>query len=644
MNVCLVHDLHRILGSQRPAGPAFIMTSPQYDPRIVRRARSTGFDPSDARANHPDNRLISKKENPTKPLIDWLARKLGHGRGERAKQTSSRRPNTAGVPKGILNRNNANDPPSLPLPRARQRSTAPAPSIRLSTTRPASTRTRHSGRSYQPSSIFSPNRHRACPRASFITRSSASPTHSPSLSPSSSSQSLASSYLALEDPDSRSYITSLSLPDDNASTHPIPPSRADSPVLSIAGSLPSSFHFQAQLLRGTIHTSSHQSQSLKNRSRSASQSTSVSSYGSPNKTSRSIASTKPTTIFTSESEVALGLGQPLAQIAQVPRPSQGLADELVEGVLRSRGIIEAGGLPAPIQTLVWSSSTAGSSRMELTPTRTSTTPGADGSSGRVAISTPPSPSSPMQRNADRQDSSRTSHGHPFQIPGYSWHRPEANPSPGAEPRANASTHTLASSNYADPRRNIHLEDQAFALSRTESLEPGPLMHPSVAVESFGRNDFSFHRPSEPQADRQSSERIEGRSSENLGVPPADGDIRPDVVGHRSQAPPPRNQNDVPVGYVANDTNREFARILGAVSQLDCDETLGQQMDERASVMGLRGRSDSWGSDVSRFSWAPVTNTKPTSEITHFVGPNQASKPPSFTKSALGRPLSIKSSA
>jgi hypothetical protein len=620
------------------------MTSPQYDSRIVRRARSTGFQPSDARTNHLDDRLNSKKENPTKPLIDWLARKLGHGRGERTKQTSSRRATTAGVPKGILNRNNANDPPSLPLPRARQRSTAPAPSIRLSTTRPASTRTRHSGRSYQPSSIFSPNRHRACPRASFITRSSASPTHSPSLSPSSSSQSLASSYLALEDPDSRSYITSRSLPDDNASTHPIPPSRAESPVLSIAGSLPSSIHFQAQLLRGTIHTSSYQSQSLKNRSRSASQSTSTSSYGSPNKTSRSIASTKPTTIFTTESEVALGLGQPLAQIAQPPRFLPGPTDEFVEGGARSRGIIEAGSLPAPIQTFIWSSLTAGSSRMEITSTRTTTTPGVYGSMGRAADSTPPSPSSPMQRNVDRQDFFRTSHGHPFQVPGYSFPRAEFNPSPGAEPRANASTHTLASSNFADTRRNIHLEDQAFALSPTESLEPSYVMPPPATVESFGGNEFNFQRPSVSQADRQSSEMVGGQSSENLAVPHTDVPIRSDVVGGRSHASAARNQNDIPVGYTANDTNREFARILGAVSQLDCDETLGQQMDERASVIGLRGRSGSWGSDVSRFSWAPVTNTKPTSETTQFTGPNQANKPPSFTKSALGKPLSIKSSA
>jgi len=620
------------------------MTSPQYDSRIVRRARSTGFQPSSARMNHLDERLSSKKENPTKPLIDWLARKLGHGRGERTKQSSSRRVTTTGTPKGILNRNNANDPPSLPLPRARQRSTAAAPSIRLSTTRPASTRTRHSGRSYQPSSVFSPNRHRACPRASFITRSSASPTHSPSLSPSSSSQSLASSYLALEDPDSRSYITSLSLPDDNASTHPIPPSRAESPALSIAGSLPSSVHFQAQLFRGTIHTSSHQSQSFKNRSRSASQSTSTSSYGSPNKTSRSIASTKPTTIFTTESEVALGLGQPLAQIAQPPRFLQAPTDELLEQGSRSTGIVEAGRLPAPIRTFSWSSLTAGSSRVELTPTRTSMTPGIDGSSGRAAHSMPPSPGSPMQLNADRQDYSRISHGHPFQVPGYSLHRTELNPSPGAEPRANASTHTLASSNFADVRRNIHLEDQAFALSRTESLEPGHLMHTSATGESFSRNESDSHRSFEQQADRSAFKMPEGKSPENLAMTQADVAIRANAIEGQSLAPTAQNQNHVPFGHTANDANREFARILGAVSQLDCDETHGQQMDERASVIGLRGRSDSWGSDVSRFSWAPVTTTKTTSETIQLTGPIQASKPPSFTKSALGRPLSIKSSA
>jgi hypothetical protein len=93
--------------------------------------------------------------------------------------------------------------------------------------------------------------------------------------------------------------------------------------------------------------------------------------------------------------------------------------------------------------------------------------------------------------------------------------------------------------------------------------------------------------------------------------------------------------------VSIDTNRDVTRILGAVSQLDCGESVGHHMDERASMIALRGRRDSWGSDVSRFSWAPVPMLYPGVEgASYFVGSHHRSKPSSTTK----RPVSTRSVA
>ena len=594
------------------------------EPHIVRRAKSTGF------ANPPvrparggtwqGHSPAIKKDNPTKPLINWLARKLGQNRGTRSKvaepHVATSHSSSADGPRSILARG-LQTPPSIPLPRARQRSTVATPSIRLSTHRPGSTKTRNSGRSYQPSSIFSPARNRAGPRASFITRSSASPTHSPSLSPSSSLRSLASSYLALEDPDARSYVATLDLPDENASTQPIPPSRPHSPALSAANSLPSSVHFQADLHRGMLHASSLCSQSFGKRSRSASQATSVSSFGSPGKTVRStpsLVSTKPTTIFSTESDIALGLGLPFAQIAVPPRPmaySQQI-DDLVRssepaGEDQSVALRDTSQLAEP---LAWTSLSA------LLPGTHSIRP-LNNSNFSASVSEPSSP-----------DASRSA----VQVPGYSYHYPQHNPPPNSIPHRDASTHTLASSTFA-LSTVAHMEDAA----NHEPVDAG-----SIAAK-FDRNTGiqeghleTRYNPKLYQS--EDANRTVGTSGTRALTSTAVSPHLDPVHTHEGDQPDPEmifrlnEYETLPRStsgacHEAAKADSEYARILHAAS------------GDRASLIGLRGRRvsrDSDTSDASRFSWAAASMRANPGEAGQMS--NMSSRPSSTNSNVPVRPI------
>lgn len=601
-------------------------------PHVVRRAKSTGFSTLPVKPSRGGTWQGSvKKDNPTKPLIDWLAKKLGHNRVVRNKTSDARlsagQSGVTGGPKSILARG-THTSPTIPLPRARQRSTAAAPSIRLSTHRPGSTRTRNSGRSYQPSSIFSPARHRACPRASFITRSSASPTHSPSLSPSSSSQSLASSYLDLEDPDSRSYVATLDLPDENASTQPIPPSRPHSPALSAANSLPSSMHFHADLHRGMLHAASFRSHSVKNRSRSASQATSVSSFGSPGKTVQttpSVVSTKPTTIFTG-SETALGLGQPFAPISVPPRPSHLLEVDALEegpGSLVGREASTSRDPPVLARALTWTS-------LAAMPFQDLATPQAGSSvsySGmKASISRPGSPSSSVRRSpASPADTTSM----PVHVPGYSCHDPYRNPAPYSRPRPDASTHTLASSTFAfsDPAGHRALGAGLTKIDTRTSIAEYP------TGEEIGGEDVAgsshLHRVREPES--SGSKLVQGMA----GRSDDERSDNPDQVGqgvsYAGLRPPHLDLHALPIHGGHDDpslANSDYARILNAVSG-------DRRVDEGASLIALRGRRGSQNSEASsRFSWAATSMLAPGGDAGQ-VG-RLSSRPSSMTGSVVGR--------
>lgn len=602
-------------------------------PHVVRRAKSTGFSTLPVKPSRGGTWQGSvKKDNPTKPLIDWLAKKLGHNRVVRNKTSDARlsagQSGVTGGPKSILARG-THTSPTIPLPRARQRSTAAAPSIRLSTHRPGSTRTRNSGRSYQPSSIFSPARHRACPRASFITRSSASPTHSPSLSPSSSSQSLASSYLDLEDPDSRSYVATLDLPDENASTQPIPPSRPHSPALSAANSLPSSMHFHADLHRGMLHAASFRSHSVKNRSRSASQATSVSSFGSPGKTVQttpSFVSTKPTTIFTG-SETALGLGQPFAPISVPPRPSHLLEVDALEegpGSLVGREASTSRDPPVLARALTWTS-------LAAMPFQDLATPQAGSSvsySGmKASISRPGSPSSSVRRLPVFPADTALM---PVHVPGYSCHDPHRNPAPYSRPRPDASTHTLASSTFAisDPAGHKALGAGLIRIdTRTSIVEYPP--DEEIGGEDIAIGDSHLHQGRHPESSSaQSVKDMAGRSDEERGR-------NSDQVGQGVSAaglrPPHLDLHTLPIHEGHDDpslANSDYARILNAVSG-------DRRVDEGASLIALRGRRGSQNSEASsRFSWAATSMLAPGGDAGQVGRPS--SRPSSMTGSVVGR--------
>jgi hypothetical protein len=571
-------------------------------PHVVRRAKSTGFDalpikPSRGGGAWQGSVPTVKKDNPTKPLIDWFAKKLGQNRGTRNKLADAR---LAGAPFGLTDRpksilaRGAHTSPTIPLPRARQRSSAVTPSIRLSTHRPGSTKTRNSGRSYQPSSIFSPARHRACPRASFITRSSASPTHSPSLSPSSSSQSLASSYLALEDPDSRSYVATLDLPDENASTQPIPPSRPHSPALSAANSLPSSMHFHH---RGRSH-------SVEDPSRSASQATSVCSSGFDGKTvctAPSIVSTKPTTIFTG-SQTALGFGQPFAPISVLPRQSQFLqVDDLneVPGSATDREIHTSRDAPPLLaRALTWTS-------LSAMPIHDGPSSRAGSQASRVDVqgsaSRPSSPSSSSRRSLPAADTTRM----PVHVPGYSCHDPHRNPAPYSRPRPDASTHTLASSTYALGHKTlgtglVRIDTSTSIVDRSIGGEAG-------RDDATARNPHAQHVPTPSGSELiKDSDTRRSRSGEgDQGVP------------HPVSRPHELDLHTGPIYELQDDpagTNTEYARILYSISK-------DPRVDERASLIALRGRRGSRGSDASeasRFSWAAASVLSPAGDAGQAV--------------------------
>lgn len=600
---------------------------------MVRRAKSTGFEnlpikPSRSGASRGSS-PATKRDNPTKPLINWLAKKLGQGRATRTKALDARvagsHSKTTDTPRSIL-APSAQASSTVPLPRSRQRSAAAAPSVRLSTHRPGSIRTRNSGRSYQPSSIFSPARHRACPRASFITRSSASPTHSPSLSPSSSSQSLASSYLALEDPDSRSYVATLDLPDENASTQPIPPSRPHSPALSAANSAPSSMHFHADLHRGMLHAGSFRSHSLKNRSRSASQVT-VSSFGSPGKTVRStpsIVSTKPTTVF-NESETALGLGQPFAQIAVPPRSSHHITplDDVAgnSGLNWESRVAISRDPSALAEPLVWNSLSA------MMPAGQRAPPDNSGEASPNP-SQPCSPASSLQRTRPSPDLSRSA----IHVPGYTHHYPQRNPQPDSVPRRNASTHTLASSNFAVPGTaqtdEISLRYRSIDLGLTRTRTQTSCVNQDNAPElGSASGQTSSGREGDHEVEGLGSSAYRDATTSSRTFP--GGNLGTDLaaVAHASQPELITSKFLEEIKPDQNEANPEYRRILHAVSA------------DRASLIALRGRRDSRESDTSdasRFSWAAASilaHVGDAVQITHAP-----SRPSSINSNALGRPI------
>lgn len=617
----------------------------------------------------PDSPLAGRKDGPTRPLMNWLARKLGGGQGrtrsvkpgstsvsrsarpltETTTRNMQKRSSEGSLPRGILN---------TPVSPAsdRQRTSVRTPSIRVSTSgRPMSTRTRNSGRSnyhhhhhhhYRHHLHLSPgafslsrsNTH----RASFVTRSSASPDYSPTISPRSSSRSLASSYLGLDDPDSRSYVTrgsrALSL-GDNASIVPLPPSRPISPAPSVTTSLPSSLHFQADLVRGTLSASASG-----NRSRSGSQSTTASSSLAPSKNWRSIATsirsqgaasnnTKPTTIMSSDSQTALA-----GYIAQ-PGPPSIMTDSSPSTTTYN--------LPPPLRevtihrTLTWDSNIPPSPTVPSPLGQgiifgASDTQEVEGDQStsitaapypirppRAFPSTPPLLSPPLESDpdhhgrADETDASPTattanitttnttaaaSTGFHV-VPGLSRRHPRYNPHPSFAPSDDASMHTLASSMQGRETSGpaAHLGTTTAAAGNENVLGP-PI-------------DFAHEHGTPDDADDDLVDmtpvQLERPLLPIVSHPPVDGGGG-ETTDYSTvwRTPPPRHTNistttasSTPM--VVATTPVEAVRPTGPVPPLG--NTSGtMENDERASVIGLRRRRDSMGSEgsgVSRFSWA-----------------------------------------
>jgi hypothetical protein len=529
------------------------MTDQQNRTQTIRKAHSTDFRQLPGahphspptwtnRAYSSSRQYLPKKENPTRPLISWIAKKLGHPRGTRAgaaggsgKVLPSKGAQHGKPPRGILNEASSFSSGvsgSIPLPRARQRSeNPPTPSIRLSTHRPSSTRTRNSGRSYYPNGLppFSPHRPRGYPRAStFVTRSSCSPTNSFSISRSSSVFSLASSYLGVDDPDARSYVTrtkrrdGAGWMDDNASTLPLPPSRPDSPSESLD--------------RVPIHLDPSHSH-LAARPKSPSSSVSSSNYphwnSTPTHSTRSLGagttSTKPTTIFRTESQVEVGLGERMAEIAQPPL------------TIRTEG-----------SSLDFNHESEGEGRR--------------GSANDSQVD--------GEEANDIDQLSNTITDLPriqgIQIPRHSHRHPRDNPSPYSPPNCNASMLTLASSNFAD--RDV----------------AGMTGDRSSVVLSLGSRSIVGNG-------------IGGEHSASLGPPiqledMAGGSKHDTPTGLESFATNPITR----VPTVTTDRASLFSSNYFPSGGRRGREPPGG--DERSSMIVLRGRS-SWDSQASRFSWA-----------------------------------------
>ncbi len=531
----------------------------------------------------------ARRERSSKPIMDWLAKKWGATRkvGNDRKDETKRWKPTAQV--AMRPMNGLNVPPPPPPP-------PPPPSTTTKWTTSATTGIESPNTISFPLNAY-PQFADQTDRRTFATRSSISPDNSPTGSRSASEISLAESYLGIEDPDNRSFVPSQSEAgtgmEDDGSLRPIPPSHPSSPARS-AFSVPRSqyrFRGAAVAQSGRPLSTSTTASSLRYAPSEAPSKgwRSFGSNGGVTATSGGSASTKPTTVFSTDTGVL-----PPAHIAEVPMDIEGVGNPPIRRPSESAGMAGTSPIqprprmnrtltrdstisahPSPLGAIPPTSSDAQDSEM-MTTTTTTTTPSTGGQ-------IPPPSSHPLHITGD------------VQAPKHSHHHPRYNPRPDALPQANASTLTLASSTFAMPSAGMNGTPSHHARSvagshRFSSMADEDTTVDEVIGRQTGGEEVDFEDvPTTPiaQSSPTTSHFIPARRSLDIHaaiLSPADGNSIRDGNGTSHRGPA---------------SSYYYGR---------------HRLDDDASVRALRRRG-SWESGESKFSWVglpQVLNTVPQS--------------------------------
>ncbi len=518
------------------------------------------------------------KERSGKPIMDWLAKKLGGGarkgpmgRGENSahSRTAQSHHRAAGHTSSDRWRNSTHVPP-------------PSNGMKLGP-RPSSSHHRLSGppARHEPLDLaHRPPRSGMAP--TFRTRSSASPMSSPAVSRSSSGISLAASFLGVEDPDDRSFVPSFRThgTDDGASLRPIAPSHSSSPARS-------GFHSHS----ASAHTPPGHPVKRPAHWRCSSGSTVASSTRAPSEggwrsfrsngahtTGSGAPSTKPTTVFSTDSGGAGGAGA-MAHIAQdVPHPHPEPAQATGPHALPRP--------PSVYRTLTWESGFSGPSHPS--PLAITSTPQDDLHDaprtpvGPSSAQVPPPLASPIQHLRHSL----------VQAPKHSRHHPRGNPRPDAQPGPNASTLTLASSTFAFSPAPA-LGGTGRARSIADSMAAAAHPEADDAGEADSRIPALGDRVSGIVVDAAPPELRFETGSASPSSPQRDSParLRPDGVG------------TLPTFDAASVRDHAASSARGGASASAYSAySKHRALDDDASIRALRRRG-SGESGTSKFSWA-----------------------------------------